>query len=249
MFNVKVNTLNIKKCYLRVKMLLKKIILVFSILIVSNLYTQNINQLDADGNRHGIWKKTHDGTKQLRYEGSFEHGQEVGVFNFYDKAGGHPTAVKRYTTGSTTLDVSFYTISGKKVSEGQMVGRLREGNWKFYHQDGKSILSTEHYVNGLIDGEKLEYYISGVKALEETYKKGKREGLAIYYTEDNTLLKELTYKDDRLEGPAKLYDALGNLIKEGTYRDNKKNGIWKYYENSKMIKKVRFPQNKIGVEH
>lgn len=230
-------------------MLLKSLILVFNILVISNLYAQNINQLDADGNRHGIWKKRYESTKQLRYEGSFEHGKEVGIFNFYDKAGGHPTAVKRYTTGSNTLDVSFYTTSGKKVSEGQMVGRLREGNWKFYHQDGKSILSTEHYVNGLINGKKLEYYINGVKALEETYKKGKREGLAIYYTEDNTLLKELTYKEDRLEGPAKLYDALGNLIKEGNYRDNRKNGIWKYYKNGKKVKEVRFPQNKIGVEH
>ena len=30
-------------------------------------WAQDINQFDADGNRHGVWKKNFDGTQQPRY--------------------------------------------------------------------------------------------------------------------------------------------------------------------------------------
>lgn len=249
MFDVKLDVLNIINCYLLVKMLLKSFFFIFGISIFSHLHGQTINQLDSDGLRHGVWQKTYDGSKQLRYSGRFEHGKEVGIFNFYDKDGGHPTAVKRYTSGSDLLDVSFYTKEGKKVSEGTMKGRLREGDWTYYHQDGTSILSTERYKNDLKEGKKIEYYNNGIKALEESYIAGKREGVALYYTEDQVLLKELTYQNDLLNGLAKLYDPLGVLIKEGTYKNNKKHGIWRYYKDAKLDKEVRFPQNRIGVEH
>ena len=37
-----------------------------------------INGFDADGARHGLWKKYYPGTDQLRYEGRFQHGKEIG---------------------------------------------------------------------------------------------------------------------------------------------------------------------------
>ena len=48
-------------------------------------FAQNkINQLDEKGNKHGLWKGTYEVTHRPRYEGTFEHGKEVGVFTFYD---------------------------------------------------------------------------------------------------------------------------------------------------------------------
>lgn len=217
-------------------------------LCVSLSYAQEINQNDAQGARHGQWEKRYEGTKQLRYIGTFDHGKEIGDFKFYSKAGGHPTAIKRYTAGSATLDVIFYTTTGKKVSEGKMNGRSREGTWLYYHNDGSSVLSKETYENDLQEGTRTSYYMSGTKTLEENYIHGKREGLSTQYTEDGTLLKELTYINDELHGPARLYDALGTLIKEGNYKENKKDGLWKYYTDGKLTKEIRFPQNRIGVE-
>lgn len=220
-----------------------------SLLLVSSMYAQETNQLDINNKRHGPWKKTYDHTKQLRYEGKFEHGQEVDTFKFYDIEGGHPTAIKRYTKGSDVLDVSFYTIDGKKVSQGKMRNRVREGEWIFYHQDGSSILSREFYTNGQKNGTKTDYFINGAIALEEFYKDGERDGSSTHYTENKTVLKEFTYNKGLLHGSAKIYDALGQLIKEGAYKRNRKDGIWTYYENGTVVKKVHFPQNKIGVEH
>ena len=50
-------------------------ILLFFVCVMG--WSQDINQFDAEGKRHGVWKKNFEGTDQLRYEGEFDHGKEI----------------------------------------------------------------------------------------------------------------------------------------------------------------------------
>ncbi|HRZ33152.1 MAG TPA: hypothetical protein P5188_12655, partial [Flavobacterium sp.] len=117
------------------------------IMVISSFsiaYSQN-NQLDEKGNKHGPWKGVYEDTKYTKYEGRFEHGKEVGVFNFYDN-----TKVKKIiaTRDFTANDGSCYTIfyNGKfKVSEGKLVNKVYEGEWKFYHLKSDTIMNVENY--------------------------------------------------------------------------------------------------------
>ena len=70
----------------------------YFILFGSSLCAQeSINQMDANGKRHGVWKKTFPGSQQLRYEGTFDHGKEVGVFKFYcEECGKQPSVVSTF---------------------------------------------------------------------------------------------------------------------------------------------------------
>ena len=79
------------------------IILFFVSIIIS---AQDINQFDANGNRHGIWKKNFEGTKQLRYQGEFVHGKEVSEFKFYKliKKKSTLTAIKQFNDNDNRLD-------------------------------------------------------------------------------------------------------------------------------------------------
>ncbi|WP_405252372.1 hypothetical protein [Dokdonia sp. Asnod3-C12] len=209
---------------------------------------QSYNQFDEDGKRHGLWQKTFDNENQLRYTGAFSHGQEVGTFNFYDSKGGHPTAVKVYTPDSPYIDVTFFTTDGKMVSKGRMNGRERIGEWLSYHQDGKSVMIKENYENGKLEGERSVYFINGVLAQQEFYKKGLKEGKATYYSEEKKVLKELQYVNDKLEGAVRLYNGFGQLEVEGTYKNNRKHGLWKYYKGDRVDKEIKYPRNKIGVQ-
>lgn len=213
-----------------------------------SIIAQNYNKVDDAGMRHGLWQKTYEGIEQLRYTGRFDHGQEVGTFKFYDKKGGHPTAIKMYALGSAVLDVHFYTTEGKKVSAGKMEDRKRVGEWLSYHQDGKTIMIKEAYVDGALEGARTVYFINTKLAQEEFYKKGMKQGKAIYYSEEDKILKELEYVDDQLEGPVRLYNGFGQLEVEGTYKNNRKHGIWKYYKGEKVDKEIKYPRNKIGVQ-
>jgi len=208
---------------------------------------QEFNKIDENNKKHGAWHKFYEGSTQLRYEGTFNHGQEIGTFKFYDIKGGHPTAVKIYEAENELFDVIFYTTDGKKVSEGKMKQRSREGKWVYYHQDGKSIMTEEFYKNDLLDGERVVYFENGTVAQRINYVQGKENGLETHFSENGVVVKTYTHVDGKLHGPVKLYELDGTIMREGNYKDNKKHGTWKYYTNGKLEKTLKFPLNKIGV--
>ena len=223
---------------------------VISSMLSSVLYAQEFNKYDENGERHGAWRKFYEGNKQLRYEGTFSHGKEQGIFKFYDRTSGkQPAATKSYITGSTVLDVVYYQKNGKKISEGQLDGRKRIGEWRYYHQNGETIMTTENYVNGVQEGEKTVYFENGKPAQHTIFVNGKEEGQDLHYAENGILLSSYTYVSGILQGPVKIYDITGNLTREGNYKEGKKHGTWKYYKGGKLDKEIQFPVNRIGVQN
>ncbi|MEQ3655846.1 MAG: hypothetical protein ABNH00_08280 [Dokdonia sp.] len=224
--------------------------LIFSIVCVNFITAQDFNQTDEQGKRHGPWKKFYPGSQQLRYKGTFDHGQEVGTFSFYSlESKNQAVATKTYTPGSTLIDVTYFTNEGNIISKGQMEGRQKVGRWTYYHPDGKTIMTLEQYKAGVLEGQRKVFFPNSQLAQRQRYKNGKEEGLDEHFAENGTRLKIFNFKQGRLEGPSKIWNVDGELLVEGQYKDNKKHGIWKYYKNGKLGREVRFPQNKIGVNH
>lgn len=209
----------------------------------------DINQIDAQGERHGLWKKMYPGNKQVRYEGTFEHGKEIGTFKFYcEKCKKQPSAVKEFNANNSISEVKYYTIKGKLVSEGKMDGKNRIGEWLYYPKKFTTVMTREHYKNGKLDGKKITYYPNG-KVTEEThFINGLKEGENIYFSPEGVLLKKLKYRNDRLAGEAFHYDAGGTLMIEGFYKKGRKNGIWKYYKGGKLVLEEKYPKplKKVG---
>jgi len=226
--------------------MITKYLLLFSLIIsVSSVVSQNdYNQFDEQGKRHGAWKKTFKGSSQVRYEGAFNHGKEIGVFKYYcSDCKDEPMIVKTYNDTDNTALVKYYTKNGKLVSEGKMLGKNRIGEWLYYHKKAKTIMTKEEYVDGKLDGQKITYYNNAIITEEITYKNGLKEGLNNYYSPDGVLLKKLQYKNDQLEGPAIYYDAYGNIVIDGNYKNGKKHGIWKYFEDAKLVKEETYPKS------
>ena len=224
-----------------------RILFLFLLLISgssSNLIAQaEINQMDAQGERHGVWKKNHPGSDQLRYEGRFDHGKEVGTFKFYcEKCGKVPSVIKEFNTNNSISEVKYYTAKGKLVSEGKMDGKKRIGEWLYYHEKSTAVMTREHYKDGMLDGQKITYYPNGKVTEEIQYVMGVKEGSNNYYAPDGVLLKKLQYRDNLLVGEAFYYDAYGNLSIEGSYKKGKKNGIWKYYKDGKVVLEEKYPK-------
>ena len=72
----------------------------------------DINRLDENGKRHGVWKKYYNNNR-VRYSGTFEHGKETGIFKFYSASNSDfPVIVKEYEEMSDMAKVQFYTPSG-----------------------------------------------------------------------------------------------------------------------------------------
>ena len=80
------------------------------ILFITTLtFAQNTNQFDANGKRHGIWKKTYEGTDVLRYEGEFYHDKAIGLVKFYKyiRKKAVLTATKKFNKTDNLAYVTF----------------------------------------------------------------------------------------------------------------------------------------------
>ena len=216
----------------------------FLILNLSAISQNEINQLDDQGKRHGVWVKTYEGSAQKRYEGKFNHGKEIGVFKYYcSDCKDSPIIIKTFKENDNTAEVVHLTKKGKVVSEGLMKDKNRIGEWVYYHEKSKNVMTREFYLDGKLEGLKTTYYINQKITEELRYKNGVKEGLNNYYSPDGVLLKKLTYKNEQLEGGAFYYDSNGNIIIEGNYKKGRKDGLWKYYSEGKLTKEETYPKS------
>jgi len=225
-------------------------LLLFFILIPITLLAQTseINQLDANGKRHGKWTKNFEGTNQVRYEGEFNHGKETGTFKFYKKDNeDHPHATKTYSENSNVVKAKFFTNKGKLLTEGQFVDKKREGEWIYYHKGKNVVMMKENYKNNKLNGLKSIYYENGELAETQEYINGIMHGENFVYGANGNLLQYYNYKEGTLHGLTKIYNPKGDLTQEGNYRNGLRDGIWKYYEDGKVTKTEKFPKEKPSV--
>jgi len=195
----------------------------------------NINKTDQEGNRHGVWRK-YFSNKRIRYQGEFNHGKEIGTFKFFSAASSdHPIVIKKYTSGAIA-DVTFYSITGVLESAGKMNGKKRIGNWKFYHEDGKTVMSEESYSAGKLDGEYKTYYKSGKPTEVAYYRNGLLDSIYKKYSIKGYLYQHFTYKGGKLNGKAVYYNRkTGSLTTKGLFRNDIRVGTWENYIDGELI--------------
>lgn len=224
---------------------MKKLLVLITFLSSISLFSQNtINQFDSNGKRHGLWKKTYEGYDQLRYQGTFEHGKEVGEFMFYKpKYGKQPSAIKTYSKDTDLVLVSYFTKKGKLISKGQLKDRLRTGKWEYYHNNTDAIMMIEHYKDDKLHGKKTAYFDNGNITEEYNYINGNKEGDYKLYSLNGVLLQHLNYKNDELHGAALFYSGKGEVTKKGQYKNGRKDGYWQYYDQGNLTEEIFFPIN------
>lgn len=196
------------------------------------------NKFDANGLRHGVWKGVYEDSKVLRYEGTFNHGKEVGTFTYYANAEKKIVSATRKFDAKGNAYTIFFDEKGQKVSEGNVVNKLRQGVWKYYHKNATSVMCTENYENDKLKGVRKVFFTDGKIAEEVPYKNGLKHGVSKIYTKAGTLNEEAVYVDGLLQGSYKIYDDNGVVIINGQYKKDKKNGIWKYYDSHKKLIKT-----------
>ena len=203
-----------------------------------SLMAQDINKMDAKGQRHGQWKGTYEDTKLPRYEGTFNHGRETGVFKFFENTKGSPLAATRDFSGAKgSCYTVFFDDKGQKNAEGKEVNKQREGEWKFYQEKG-ALLSIENYSNGKIVGVKKVYFPDKTIAEETTYRNGIKDWVYKKYTEKGVVLEEALYKNGEYHGPVTYRNPENEIIVKGQFKNGKKAGIWQYFENGKLVKEI-----------
>jgi antitoxin component YwqK of YwqJK toxin-antitoxin module len=220
--------------------------IVILLLFINFSFAQSeTNKLDENGKKHGVWKGYFEESKRLRYEGTFEHGKEIGTFNYYDDTKAvNIIGVRIFNAKDNSAYTTFYDQKKNIVSEGKVIDKLKDGIWKYYHEASKVIMTQENYKLGKIDGLKTIYYKDGKIAEETNYINGIKNGVYKNFSEKGVLLETVTYKNDEYDGLATYKDISDKVTAQGIFKDGKKVGIWKFYTDGKLVKSENF--NKQG---
>ncbi|WPR70417.1 hypothetical protein SLW70_10735 [Flavobacterium sp. NG2] len=197
------------------------------------------NKLDAQGKKDGLWKGVYEESKRPRYEGTFSHGKEVGLFKFFDDTKlGSVIATREFSPIDGSAYTIFYDQSKNKVSEGKVVNKLFEGEWKYYHHASKVVMTIENYKNGKLNGLRSVFYPNGKIAEETNYKNDVKEGLYKKYSENGIVLEETVYKANEFHGLAIFREGDGNIVSQGKFSNGKKVGVWQFFEKGKLVKET-----------
>lgn len=209
--------------------------LLIFILSINFVLAQDTNMLDSNGKKHGVWKGIYEESKRPRYEGVFEHGKEIGLFKFFDDTKtGTVIATRDFDPKVNSCYTIFYNQKNNKVSEGKVVNKQFEGEWKYYHENSTQIMTLEFYSNGKLNGIRKVFYVSGKIAEETTYVNGVKEGPYKKVIETNVVLEETLYKNGEYNGPAIFRDADNQIAGQGIFKNGKKVGMWKILEKGKL---------------
>lgn len=225
-----------------------KLFLGFLLLVNIAVFSQAAsNKLDDKGNKNGLWKGVYQDTKNPKYEGTFEHGKEVGIFTFFDNTRTKIIiATREFNPKDNSAYTIFYDQLKNKVSEGKVVNKLYEGQWKYYHKASKTIMTIENYSKGNLEGLRSVFYTSGKIAEEMNYKNNLKNGPYKRYTESGIIIEESNYKNDQFDNLATFRDPDdGNIVSKGKFINGKKSGIWQFFKKGKVVKEVNmsYPQN------
>ncbi len=222
---------------MKYKSIFKTYLFIFFISGICSINAQSkLNQMDSNGNRHGVWKKYYSNDR-VRYVGKFEHGKEIGVFKYFSASNSdNPIIIKKYHTNDALADVQFFTPSGVIESEGMMRGKNREGKWLYYHPDGKSVMGEENYLNGKLDGSYKTFYAKGEPTEITSYKNGLQDGNYKKYSIKGFLYQDFNYSKGKLNGMAIYYSRkTGDMIKKGPYSDDLRVGTWENYVDGELV--------------
>ncbi len=232
---------------------------------------EDINRTDQMGMRQGPWKEFHPGGR-VRWEGNFVDDRQQGIFKEYDVLGNLKEMVKYDggvidTKAQETLTVEIkrtFHPNGKVSSLGSYSkSGKREGLFKEFSPQGEVIgakifagdqLISEGLVNdlGMMQGPWVEYFVTGEKRAEGTYKDGRKDGDWTFYHrsgkveqkgkyqvglaqgqwqwfyENGGTHREELYRKGKEDGASVEYDEQGGIITQGEYIDGRKEGKWIY---------------------
>ena len=197
-----------------------------------------INKLDTKGLKHGLWKGVYEESKRTRYQGTFEHGKEIGLFQFFDDTQkGDVIATREFNSKDNSAYTIFYDQNKNKVSEGKVVNKLFEGEWKYYHYASPSVMTTENYKNGKLDGLRTVFFSNGKVAEQINFVNNQKQGLYKKYTENGIVLEESFFKNNEYDGLAIFRNDSGIIVSKGMFAKGLKTGTWEVLENGKLVKK------------
>jgi antitoxin component YwqK of YwqJK toxin-antitoxin module len=195
------------------------------ILFVPLFAFAQLNQIDANGLRQGLWQKQQSNGRLL-YQGNFKDGKPVGEWKRFHP-GGQVKAVIKYRAESDSADAQLFDEWGKKVAEGIYLNEKKSGRW-VYFTEGKKI-ADEQFKNGEKHGKAHKYYDTGEVWEETDWIQGKQEGSYRVFFKNGEPFFQCKMSNNQRNGLCLSYFQNGRVELEANYKNGLRHGEFKYF--------------------
>ncbi len=193
---------------------------------------ENINRLNDDNRKEGIWKEFYS-EGILKEEKTYLDGKLNGYVKLYNVEGKLIEALK-YNNGEVSLDKNDFdsNIELKEefdsnenlIFQGGYKNNTPIGIHRYFDNNGKVKSSKTYNLEGRIIAEGI--------VLEN----GKEDGNWIYYHENGKNKAIGKYRNGKKQGSWNYYYPKGRVQQTGSYVSGKLSGIWKwYYETGELL--------------
>ena len=204
------------------------------------------NSTDKQGKKQGPWKKTYPKSTAIKYEGQFKDDKPVGIFNYYYPSRSKQAKIV-HNQNSNRSYAEFYHESGNLMSKGQYTNMLKDSVWMNYAPSGRlstvekykndtlngkmtiyylpedlynknlMICSETNYKNGKYDGERIEYFESGLIKTKGTYINNIKNGVFITNHTNGKVMNLERYKMGIRHGWCTVSDENGHETSKSYY--------------------------------
>jgi antitoxin component YwqK of YwqJK toxin-antitoxin module len=161
--------------------------------------------------------------------------------------------MKQYLLSISLIFYCSISFAQIKIEDLEKVGELwtKKGDSKPYTGDFKetfdngTIKGTGSFVNGKLEGLRIQYYPNGKKETEKEYKGSYPHGKAKEFYENGTLEKEGEFINNKEHGTWTLYHANGQQKAILNFEDGVQNGpYFEYDEQGNLTKQYYFKKGK-----
>jgi antitoxin component YwqK of YwqJK toxin-antitoxin module len=176
----------------------------------------------VDGKRDGPWTEWSE--NKIVVTASYARGKPDGEFIYYDKS---ENELGRFEIKDGTGTMLTFWPDKKVASRQHYYQGVADGAYQELTNQGKIVVEGR-FRDDRKHGAWKEWTADGVPTLEQTWRRGKLDGVVRKYV-DGVVATESTYKDGRAAGPYAEYRA-GKPAVTGQFLDDRKSGTWTQYD-------------------
>lgn len=194
---------------------------------------------DAQGRRHGLWKKYYD-NGNLRYQGRFAHGIPVDTFKYFFEDGSLRT--KNAFRGKSGNCMSYQYGEEILAAKGLYLNKQKDSVWTYYDRE-QNVIARETYHQGEKHGLSQKYHDNGRLAEVLHYDMGQKEGDWKQFYESGAKMAEGQYKRDKLSGEVTYFYSSGKPRSRGNYKAGLMDGTWYFFGDQLKLERKEIWKN------
>ncbi|MEN9441031.1 MAG: hypothetical protein RLZ33_1108 [Bacteroidota bacterium] len=199
------------------------------------------NVTDAKGKKQGAWSKIYPGSNVYQYKGQFKDDKPVGTFTYY-YISSKVKAVIKHDANSIRSVGYFYHENGVVMSQGIYKNLKKDSIWLNYGPSGKlstsetykndllngkrtvyyvsddpndksrKVMEVSNYLDGLLNGESIQYFENGTIREKGSYIQGKKNGVWEKYHASGVKMVQERFKEGVRHGWCYAYSEAGKEI-------------------------------------